>query len=221
MLRRPAPAVEVEVLLDLRLALALGGLVDRELHAPAAVGHDLRHQRRVLGRDRLVGEVDHLGHAEDALVVADPLLHVAELDVARPRGRCPQQTAGRRARSSRASKPGRNGAVVAAALDEQVERVAVGGDRRQPHAAVLVRRSSAAWRRRARRARPPAGRRPRRRARSSAILCTPSPWCLWCSPISSVAGRACRSARAGCGPARARARRGRGARSRGRVGGLA
>src|SRR3954451_18795043 len=64
---RPGAAVVLDVLLDLRLALALGGLVDRELHAAGAVGHDLGHQRRVLGRDRLVGEVDHLGHAEDAL----------------------------------------------------------------------------------------------------------------------------------------------------------
>ena len=75
-------AVELQVLLDLGLALALGRLVDRELDAAVAVGHHLRHQRRVLGRDVLVGEADHLGEAEDALVVADPLLHAAELDVA-------------------------------------------------------------------------------------------------------------------------------------------
>src|SRR5262245_57227188 len=58
------PAVEVEVLLDLALPLALGGLVDRELDLALPVHHDLRHQRRVLGRDRLVREVDQLGHAE-------------------------------------------------------------------------------------------------------------------------------------------------------------
>ena len=74
--------VELQVLVDLRLALALGGLVDRELDAPVAVRDHLRHQRRVLGRDRLVGEVDHLGHPEHVLVVGDPLLHVPELDVA-------------------------------------------------------------------------------------------------------------------------------------------
>src|SRR4051794_2458094 len=33
--------VVLEVLVDLRLALALGGLVERELHAPVAVRHDL------------------------------------------------------------------------------------------------------------------------------------------------------------------------------------
>ena len=79
---RAGPAVEVEVLLDLALALALGRLVERELDLPRAVGHDLRHQRRVLGRDVLVGEVDHLGHPEHALVEPDPLVHAAELDVA-------------------------------------------------------------------------------------------------------------------------------------------
>ena len=78
----PGAPVELEVLVDLRLALALGRLVDRELHAAVAVGDDLRHQRRVLRRDVLVGEVDHLGHPEDVLVELDPLVHVAELDVA-------------------------------------------------------------------------------------------------------------------------------------------
>jgi hypothetical protein len=79
---RARALVELEVLVDLRLALARGGLVDRELHAPVAARDDLRHERAVLRRDRLVGEVDHLGHPEDVLVVLDPLLHRAELDVA-------------------------------------------------------------------------------------------------------------------------------------------
>src|ERR671933_693016 len=39
-------AVELEVLVDLRLALALGRLVDRELDAPVAARDDLGHQRR-------------------------------------------------------------------------------------------------------------------------------------------------------------------------------
>src|SRR6476661_4487878 len=42
------PAEVLEVLLDLTLPLALGRLVDRELDLSLAVGHDLRHQRRVL-----------------------------------------------------------------------------------------------------------------------------------------------------------------------------
>src|SRR6187200_2217208 len=38
---RAGAAVELEVLVDLRLALALGGLVDRELHEALAVADDL------------------------------------------------------------------------------------------------------------------------------------------------------------------------------------
>ena len=78
----PALAVEIEVLLDLALALALGGLVDRELDLAAAVCHDLRHERRVLGLDLVVSEVDDVRHPEDALVELDPVVHLAELDVA-------------------------------------------------------------------------------------------------------------------------------------------
>src|SRR5919198_3577435 len=75
-------AIEVEVLLDLALAPALGRLVERELDLPPAAEHDLRHEGRVLGGDVLVGEVDHLPEAHDALVEADPFVHAAELDVA-------------------------------------------------------------------------------------------------------------------------------------------
>ena len=132
----PGAAVELQVLLDLRLALALGGLVDRELELPAAVGHDLRHQRGVLGGDRLVGEVDQLGHAEDALVVAHPLLHVAELDV--PDHVVDAREQRLRGRVVARLEAGHERAVVAAALHEQVDRLPVGGDRGELHAAVLV-----------------------------------------------------------------------------------
>jgi hypothetical protein len=133
-------AVEVDVLLDLRLALALGGLVDRELDPARAVGHDLRHQRGVLGRDLLVGEVDHLGHPEDALVVVDPLLHVAELDVADHVVDAHEQQLVRVVRRHLGAplEARQERALVAVALDEQVQRVAVGGDRREPDLAVLV-----------------------------------------------------------------------------------
>ena len=43
--------------------LPRGRLVDRELDPAVAVGHDLRHQRRVLGVDDLVVVVDELGEA--------------------------------------------------------------------------------------------------------------------------------------------------------------
>ena len=75
-------AVELEVLLDLTLALALRRLVDRELDLPLAVRHHLRHERRVLGGDVLVREVRELAESEHALVEADPLVHPTELDVA-------------------------------------------------------------------------------------------------------------------------------------------
>jgi hypothetical protein len=75
-------AVELEVLVDLRLALALGRLVERELHPVVAVGDDLRHQRRVLGGDVVADELGHVGEAHDPVVELDPLVHRAELDVA-------------------------------------------------------------------------------------------------------------------------------------------
>ena len=136
---RAGAAVVLDVLLDLRLALALGGLVDRELDAARAVGDDLRHQRRILGRDGLVREVDHLGHAEDPLVVVDPLVHVAEPDVADDVvDRHQPHVVGVLRRLGAALIAGKEGALVAVALDEQVLRVAVGRDRGQPDAAVLV-----------------------------------------------------------------------------------
>ena len=132
--------VELEVLLDLALALALGRLVDGELDLPLAVRHHLRHERRVLRRDVLVGEVQHLGHPEDALVEPDPVVHPAELDVARRRGR---------PRAARRRPPlpfaellrdvaGEVRALVAGAVDEGVHDVAVGPDRGEPDLAELV-----------------------------------------------------------------------------------
>jgi hypothetical protein len=58
---RAGVEVAVEELLDLALLLARRGLVDRELDPAVAVGHDLRHQGRVLGVDDLVVVVDQLG----------------------------------------------------------------------------------------------------------------------------------------------------------------
>ena len=73
-------AVEVEVLLDLALAATLGRLVDRE-HDLVVVPDHGGHQRRVLGGDLVVVEVGELVEAEHVLVVADPLVEVAALDV--------------------------------------------------------------------------------------------------------------------------------------------
>ncbi len=131
--------VEVEVLVDLRLLLALGGLIDRELDPAAAVGDHLRHQGRVLGRDLLVGEVDHLGHAEHPLVVLDPFLHVAKGDVPHHVVDADEQAVrGRGGPLVARLEPGEEGAGVAVSLDEGVARLAVGLDRGQPDRPVLV-----------------------------------------------------------------------------------
>jgi hypothetical protein len=131
--------VELEELVDLRAPSALGGLVDRHLDAPAAVRHDLGHERRVLRGDRLVGEVAHLGHAKDALVEAHPLVHAPELDVADDVVQADEQVVlGPRAvpRDGRVARE--EGAVVGLARHERVDGVAEGGDARERDGAVLV-----------------------------------------------------------------------------------
>ena len=179
---RAGAAVELQVLVDLRLALALGGLVDRELDAAVAARDHLGHQRGVLGRDRLVAEVQHLRHPEDVLVVLDPRLHLAQLDVADDVVDREQADAG--------------GAGVARRVAGH-ERALVFASGRRTCAAS--RRRSRSWRSgscRARRSPPTARARPWRRASSprgrrastsgtdSAITFTPSPWAAWWRPIS-------------------------------------
>ncbi len=75
-------AVELEVLVDLALLLRDGGLVERELDPVVAVGDDLGHERRVVGGDVVTDELGHVHEAHDLVVEADPLVHLAELDVA-------------------------------------------------------------------------------------------------------------------------------------------
>ena len=65
-------AVELQVLVDLRLALADGGLVQRELHPVVAARDHLAHQRRVLGGDVVADELGHVGEAHDPVVEAPP-----------------------------------------------------------------------------------------------------------------------------------------------------
>ena len=135
----PGPVVELEVLVDLALALALGRLVDRELDLALAVRHHLRHQRGVLGRDVVVAEVDHLGHPEDALVELDPLVHLAELDVADDvveREQADTVAVSRRRFLRDVARQVR--AFVVPTGDERVHDVAVGRDRRELDAAELV-----------------------------------------------------------------------------------
>src|SRR5512133_2820890 len=130
--------VELEVLLDLALALALCRLVDRELDLAAAVRHHLRHQSRVLGLDLVVAEVDDVRHPEDALVELDPVVHATELDVTddmverlQADARAGVAVLGRR------DVAGQVGAGVLATVDEGVDHIAVGPDRGQLDAAEV------------------------------------------------------------------------------------
>jgi hypothetical protein len=69
----------------------------------------------------------------------DPLLHVAELDVADDVvDRHQQHVVGVAGSLGARLVAGQEGSVVVVAVHEQVERVAVGLDRRELHAAVLV-----------------------------------------------------------------------------------
>ena len=85
------PAVELQVLLDLRLPPALRRLVQRELHLARPVRDDLGHQRRVLGRDVVADELGHVGEAHDAVVEVDPLVSCARR--CRRSGRSPGSSA--------------------------------------------------------------------------------------------------------------------------------
>ena len=106
--------------------LPVGRLVDRELDPAVAVGHDLRHQRRVLGVDDLVVVVDQLGEAEHVAVEVDELVHLAEPDVADAVVDLEQrQAAGRARRRLDLAVAGREGAVRS-----RVGRRTSGGPRR-------------------------------------------------------------------------------------------
>ena len=132
-------AIPVEVLLDLALLLARGRLVDRELDPAVAVGHDLRHQRAVVGVDDLVVVVDELGEAQDVAVEVDEGVHLAEPDVADAVIDLEQrQPAGGRGGRRDLAVAGRERAVVVAPVDERVQRLAVGPDRSPAQDAVLA-----------------------------------------------------------------------------------
>ena len=132
----PGALVELEVLVDLRLPLALGRLVDRELDPALAVRDDLRHERGVLRRDLLVGEVDHLGHPEDVLVELHPALHLAELDVADDVVDAGEDAVADDVLDRAVARQER--AAVAGAVDEAVDRLAVGRDVGHADLAVVV-----------------------------------------------------------------------------------
>ena len=129
-------AVEIEVLLDLGFPFSLGRLVDRELDPARSVRHHLRHERGVFGRDVLVVEMLELAEPHDVAVVGDVAVHVPQrhvpdhvVDVEERAGLDPG--AGR-------AIAGKERALVVRPVDEGVDRVTVGGDRRPANHAVLV-----------------------------------------------------------------------------------
>ena len=88
--RRP---VELEELVDLALALAHRGLVERELHPVVAVRDDLAHQGGVVGGDVVADELRHVHEAHDAVVEVDPARPSCPARRCRRRGRGPGRVA--------------------------------------------------------------------------------------------------------------------------------
>ena len=139
-------AVELQELVDLRLLLADGRLVERELHLAGAVGDDLAHQRRVLGGDVVADELGHVGEAHDPLVEGHPLVHPAQLDVAddvvdgleEALGLQPGRDGGAVHDRAAGHETGQERAAVAGPVDQGVPGVAVRRDRGHPDGAVLV-----------------------------------------------------------------------------------
>ena len=131
-------AVEVEVLLDLGLAAAFGGLVDGELDVAVAVGHDLRHERGVFGGDVVVVEVLVEAEAHDVAVEVDPLVHGVPADVADDVVDVEEADGAGDVVFFDGLVAGEEGAGVVGAVDEGVDGVAVGGDAGGGDAAVGV-----------------------------------------------------------------------------------
>ncbi len=130
--------VEVEVLFDLRFAAAFGGLVDGELDVAVAVGHDFGHERGVFGGDVVVVEVLVEREAHDLGVEVDPLVHGVPADVADDVVDVEQADGAGDGVFGHGAVAGQEGAGVVVALDEGVERVAVGGDAGDDDVAVFV-----------------------------------------------------------------------------------
>jgi hypothetical protein len=118
-----------------------GRLVERELHPVVAVGDDLGHQRGVVGGDVVADELGHVHKAHDLVVEGDPLVHLAELDIADDVVEGLEQPLGGPGaldvRRDAVTYPGTCGPAydhsVDGALDEGVPGLAVGRDGGQPH----------------------------------------------------------------------------------------
>jgi len=130
--------VEVEVLLDLGLAAAFGGLVDGELDVAVAVGHDLRHEGGVFGGDVVVVEVLVEAEAHDVGVEVDPLVHGVPADVADDVVDVEEADGTGDVVVRDGLVAGEEGSGVVGAVDEGVDGFAVGGDAGGGDAAVGV-----------------------------------------------------------------------------------
>ncbi len=124
----PGPPIELEILLDLRLLFAFGWLVDGELDVAVAVGHHLRHERRVFGGDVLVVEVLVEREAHDVGVELDPLVHLVPAHVADHVVDVEQAGGAGDRVALDGAVAGKECAGVVLALDKGVNRVAVGAD---------------------------------------------------------------------------------------------
>jgi predicted ATPase/DNA-binding CsgD family transcriptional regulator len=131
-------AVVLQVLVDLRLALAFGRLVERELDPVVAARDDLAHQRRVLGGDVVADELGQVREAHDPVVEGDPLVHRAEFHVADDVVEGDEGRLGRGRGAAAGDVARQVGAVIAAAVDERVDGVAVGLDGGGADRAVCV-----------------------------------------------------------------------------------
>jgi hypothetical protein len=133
------PAVELQVLVDLALALAERRLVQRELHLLVAVRDHLAHQRGVLGGDVGADELLHVLEAHHLVVEGDPGVHLAQLHVADDVVDGLEQPLLRRGDQRRPlDEAGQEGAAVGGPLDQGVPRLAVRRDGGRDDLAGLV-----------------------------------------------------------------------------------
>lgn len=107
-----------------------------------AVGDHLAHQCRVLGRDVVADELRHVHEAHDAVVPVDPVVHLAEFDVADAVVDGLEKPLRRPFRADDAALArfvtGQVDAGVLRPVDQRVAGLAIGRDRGDAHGAVLV-----------------------------------------------------------------------------------
>ena len=131
-------AVEVDVLLNLGLLLALSRFVDGEFDPAVAVAHHLGHQSGVVRGNVLIVKRDELGEAHDAGVKLGPLVHLAPIHVAHHVVDEFQANGGGLVFAVERFVAGQEGARIIFALHKNVHGVPVGFDAAEDGGAVLV-----------------------------------------------------------------------------------